>query len=405
VSSVDSNKSGSLIIALPFDLNSTKTGTTTALTSSVAAGNIVKFEAKSSNGGEIAAKTDLNASTLGLTGTTAIATTGNVVNIKIGAILTALTTPADTNLSSSSVTGFSLNGITDVQVYMTSAGTTGVTDDGLNSLPLAKGAFTDFTGAISASEALKILNLSTMDFRGTTTTPNNAPIVTTLDGNTTGSTVRWDYTNAAPVVVNPFTVAVTSDAGELNNSVTISGLPSWVTVTSATKTSQVTANSVDFNLSVDRNLTLNDTNVTTAKFKVTDEFGKANALDGNLSFFFNAYPVISVLTDANSSVTNFTKVSATSYKADLNTSKAAVSSVIFKLVNLMGEANSTVSFGSELNTTIARVAAVAGVTGEGNITIGGDSNGTTTTCGDFNITINEANGALSNIIFELNASL
>ncbi|WP_373035047.1 beta strand repeat-containing protein [Sulfurimonas sp.] len=403
VASNDSNKSGAIVVELPFEINSTKTTSNALAVPAIANGTLIKWEAKASDGNQVVAKSDINASALGVTGV--VTASGNVVTVDAKTLINQIVTAADANLTG--VTGLStgnLNGIANLQIALvdSTGAIVGVSTDGANASPIAKTSITSITGGISATEAIKVINLGTTDLRGTANTANTAPSVTSMDGNASGSTVIWNYTNAAPITNTAFTVVTTEDTGETNNSVVVSGLPSWVTVTAATVTSQAATNNMDFNLTVDLNQTLGDTN-TTSTWKVTDEFGKANTVDGNLSFFFNAYPVITVQTDANGSISNFTKVSATHYTADINTTKSTGAAVVFKVINLVGETNSTVSF-TDLNGTVSSaIAYVAGATGEGNVTLTDVNN--SNSYGDFNMTINEANGALSNVVLDFNTSI
>ena len=252
-------------------------------------------------------------------------------------------------------------------------------------------------GNVSGS-GLTIVNLAKADSRSNTTALNTAPAIGTMDGNATDSIVVVDYANAAPVSNPTFTVTTTEDTGELGNSVTVSGLPTWVTVTAATVVSTAATNNVDFNVTVDSNLSLGDTNATGIAFTVTDEFGKVNTTDGNLTYFFNAYPVVST---TSALVTNFTKVSATSYTADINTTAVGNTDIVFNLTNLMGEQNATVT--DDVNATLLAPAVVLNATtGVGTITLR-DLNESTQDA-DIAITINGTLGALANVVLDLNVS-
>jgi len=282
VASTDSNKSGSLIVQIPFDLNST----TSVIDSLVDGNTAIKYEAKSSDGAYIVTKSDVNATILSLTGDTAINTTAvsNVVRIHVGTILDNLKDKsADANLTGD--TGFAFDGITDVQVYLTdAANTVGLSADGLNSMPLAKGTFSSLAGTVAATEAIKILNLSTVDFRGITTTganvkPANVLSLTGTRAGTGANTSAWIVNNNTEINVS--LGANVTDTFEKNNTVTItSSSTADLDLNTTTLITKAKANEYS---TVGNRGEFNTTNITTVgdlnytiTTVVTDEFGEAN---------------------------------------------------------------------------------------------------------------------------------
>lgn len=209
------------------------------------------------------------------------------------------------------------------------------------------------TGNVIVAQGKRILDLKA-DSRGTIATQtNNAPTsaITSNGGTTgldntatptviaTGSSVEGKalvYNYGQGLVTELFTSTVTGDAGEVNATTTISGLPTWIKATSSTITQPAT----DLNLTVDTNATVTGHNKTLATLSFKDEFGKTDsANDENVTFMFNHAPVaVSATTpriDQNST-TGATLSTVTTVAlsdpdgiADLNASASNLDDIIF----------------------------------------------------------------------------
>ncbi|WP_373034912.1 beta strand repeat-containing protein [Sulfurimonas sp.] len=292
VAANESNNSGAINFAFPFELNATNS----VIAPTVSGASIVKYEAKASDGSQVITKSDVNASTLSLTGAVTVAS--NIVKLNVTSIASAIIGNADANLTGS--TGLTTSGISAVSMYVkdTDGAVIGVTADGLNSSPLAKGTFSSITGGLTATEALKVFNVAVTDYRTTTTGINNESNATSIKYNGGAELAAnvavqiVNYADAATTEANlVVVVAENGDTSESNATVTISGLPTWFSAEKATIVTGNAASTADFNTTVDTNLTIKDT-ISVASVKVTDEFGKVNAVDQNFTVMYNAVPVL-----------------------------------------------------------------------------------------------------------------
>ena len=402
----DSNNSGAIVVEVPFEINSTKTTSNALGVPAIAGGTLIKWEAKSSNGDQVIAKSDMNASTLGVTNV--VTASGNVVTVDANKLITKIVSAADANLTGA--TGLSpLNGISNLQIGLVDANGTivGVSTDGKNANPIAKTSITSMTGGISATEAIKVINLGTTDLRGDSNGTNKAPkfVINGLDGNVSGATVTTNYADATASNFT-FEVNTSGETGEVNNSVVVSGLPTWVKVEKSTvKSSSGTGNNqvADFNMTIDSNLSTQvDSNVT-ATFKATDEFGKYSSNnDANLSFFFNA---IAKPSTTSSLVKNWKKVDATHYTADINATEVNNTVIKISVTNMMGEANdTTVTDQNSTPTDQPYAFDLNGTTGKGTLSLR-DINASTVGATDLNVTIDDTNAPGNAVHIDFNTSI
>ena len=282
VANPDSNKTGAIVVKVPFDLNSTSG----VLAANVPAATVISYQGKSSSGNELVAK-DMNATTALVDANNAISIVNSTsVRIDVDSIITGIRTAADANLTSG-VTGLSTLGIADVKVYLEdpTGAIIGVTADGLNSLPLAKGSFSDFSGVISSAEALKALYSTTLDLRsatngisGANSAPDNAMTIGGYAADTNASTYEINATANTALDFNMTTVNAT-DTMEKNTTVAFTlgaGLTdvNLTNVSAAVKHDGVPgatgAAVIEANATADK--------LTTLKAVVTDEFGKATTV-------------------------------------------------------------------------------------------------------------------------------
>lgn len=326
----DTNISTAFAVKIPFDLNLTSG---TVATAGIAAGAKTPYQVKADDGSQIK-EYDVNATTLGLVAGD-ITAASNVVKVNLANIVTKLQAAADANVSAKKKFDGTISG---VQIFLEdSKGMIVGAKDKDTAWPLAKGSFKDTgLGKIIATDAIKILANDVVDSRSDAlpTAANGAPSFTSLDGNASGSEWQTDYANAAKAsrVVPAVTVLET---GENNNTLTVGTLPSWIKFDKASYVSTTTG-TVDVNLTTDTNLSIGDTN-TTVKFTVTDEFGKKNAADGNISFFYNATPTITAPSGVVKTGTSY-DVNGTALK------NATTKTLTFTIANVMGgiDSNDTV---------------------------------------------------------------
>lgn len=334
---------------------------------------------------------DANASGINLSGL--VTTAGS---IDVAGIINAV----DANVSATShvsamATALTTN-IANVKVILVDAAGVLTYVDGANGnqVAWAQASIAGTNGVITGSGKV-LLNLQA-DARGAATGANGAPTISAAN-------TKVNYADTAKDSNTTYTVVTTTETGELNNSITVTGLPTWVTVTNATKVNQTADNdTVDFNLTTDSNLTIGDTN-TTAKWSVTDEFGKTTAgtSDANISYFFNAIPTISVA--SNAGLTNWTKVTATHYTVDMNASKVS-GSIVLTVGSMMGETNSTADMKyTDLNTSVTRVTDLNSTTGVGSMTLT-DINASTQPS-DMNVTLIETAGGNTPVVVDFNTSI
>jgi len=203
-----------------------------------------------------------------------------------------------------------------------------------------------------------------------------------------------DYKNAAPVTNGAYRIVTSGDDNESNNTVTISGAPTWMTINGAktivSQTGTGTTQNADFNVTIDTNQTIGDTN-TTVTYKVTDEFGKANATDGNVTYFFNALPNASVKTAGK--LTHFNGTFPTSiFTADINATDANGTTTTFNVENCMGGCTVTAkdNNGTSITATVIKNIDINATTGKGTFDYFiNDLN--VTGASDTNITITDSN--------------
>ena len=290
----DANISSSIVASIPFDLNLTTSGGSTGVvaTAGIAATSLIPYQVKSQDGSETVAKTDINASTVGLA-TTDIRTnvTTNILTINVGNIVTALKSIGDGNTTTDLET---FNGISDVQVMIADAsGKIMGAKSATVTLPLAKATFSDIgLGSITGVEAYKLVALPTLDMRtGVVTAANAAPdnnlsISGALVNSGAGS--LYDTNATARIVLNNntrYSITLdnsTSDSWEDNTTAAFT-FGAMLTDQNSSylsdrikkdSTSAVTAtNALDVNTS--DTTTAGELN-TTISTVITDEFGETN---------------------------------------------------------------------------------------------------------------------------------
>jgi len=311
VSQNDSNLSGALVVSVPFDLNATNG----ILAVNVPASTLIPYEVKASDGSEVVVKSDVNATTMSLSGTNAVSAAGKVLTMNIGTIVkNVLTKSADNNLTSPKTPNLNIKSISNIQVYLKDASgkIIGTDTAGTNGIPLAKGTLNGIAGSISATEALKIFNLGDADLRGTVTdaniAPNNVFTIGNADANNSVAATDSNISdfNSMPILNNnsPFDMNVTSqtvDTIEKNTTVAFT-FGNYITDKNTSNVSKLIKNNTDGNTSsafdVNTTLTTADTNLTTTITMVaTDEFGDANTTTMNV--LINRAPVRVTGVDGN----------------------------------------------------------------------------------------------------------
>ena len=334
-----------LTVYLPIDINATEGVITASLNPSA----LISYEGVTAAG--TIKSGEANASALGLTASSIVTNNLNVghsdkysLDINGDSLISGI----DSNMSN--VFDLDLSSVASVQAALvdTDAITqkvSGDATDGYNTSYWGTTTVSSITGAITKT-GKTILNLTgdkLADMRATFSGENAESNVTNVDVNGsgasagTGFTTTYAYADAAKFT-QMMNVATYSETNEVNNSVSISGLPTFITAAKSTIVAAAASTTADFNLTVDTNLsTMVDTNTTVA-LKVTDEFGKVNTTDANVSFFFDAIPTLAT---TNVKVRNFTKVDSTHYTADINATDINNTAVVFTMTNVMGEANTT----------------------------------------------------------------
>jgi len=366
----DSNESGSLTVEVPFELNATDG----SLDVTVPAGAAVPYEAKASDGSEIVAKTDFNASTLGVDGTNVISASGKVLTINVASILENVgNNSADSNLSDGKDMKLDLKDISDAKVYLVDVDgkVVGTDDSGESFVPLAKGTIVSPTGTIAATEAIKIIDNSVVDLRANRTGKNAKPTITSAAASTT--TVQVDQNTTLDLNITGLNA---NDTWEKNTTLAIS-LLSKNTDGNATEAFMTLA---DINNTAVKALDGNDSYDQPALWKYTkntytgtttgrhptatyaihavDEFGAVGA-DKNITLTLNRLPAINT--------TKYTAGAATKIDANTTTYPAFFTDIdgddmnattVFDIANT--DTNATIDTNHDMNVTY---------TTDGNLTI------------------------------------
>ena len=410
----DTNNSSSVVAEIPFDLNISNG---TVYTAGINAGSIIKYQVKSLDGSEVVSKSDINASTItgivtGVAGDVKVS--GDILKFNVANILTALKNAGDANTTANLE---SFDGIADVQVLLKDSsgsivGATGTTSAPVY-LPLAKANFTDIgTGAITGAEAIKLVSNSTVDMRGDSTGANTVPVISAITAGSTLNDINTTaVTNSATmlaktIVMNAgqgdvnITAAInaTVTGNENNNSVVLTESCAFIDLN---KTSFITDTTDAVTITIDTNATPSSyTTASVLTAKVTDEFGKANTADANVSFLINRGPVFTTNTQvydvnvsgqaAAESNTSTSVVSVTDDGTyDLNTtitgSNASVN--IIKYYDYRGTALAAVSDVNISATLDANLTSIVGTLADSTGVITWDVNSSTVGGGDYNVTV------------------
>ena len=277
------------------------------------------------------------------------------------------------------------------------------------------------TGNALTAEGKSILNVTANMRSGVTTGANSAPSITSFQPQTANSGVsivssagaisatETAALSGATIVINEGTgdvtdtyrVVLNDEATENNTTGVLSSLPSWVTVTSATLVGAANDGNLDFNLTIDGNATVSGHGSDMAYVKLTDEFGKVNSTDTNVTFMFNHAPTavagtvdvnISAATanDANRSTT--ITLSDTDGIADLNSSASggleAIS--ITALYGYNGDANTSgydVNWSATSDNNITSIAGYIAESGTLAFDVNTTAHGATSNITDGNVTV------------------
>lgn len=248
---------------------------------------------------------DANLSSLGLT--KAGIFTSNTFDIS--ELISKIDTNASTEAKAADTSSFSTKIVT-VKAGLVDAG------NALQKVDSSTGDTLGWTSITANGVSAKpILTSATYDMRGTATGVNTAPAATAITPSTStldalvhlaadGTVTANEATEAlsgATLVVNDIDagditkyldITVSGDNNEKNDSVSISGLPTWITANNNN-----VKNGEDLNITIDGNASVSGHDTTMATINVKDEFGETNSSkDLNVSFMFNHAPVITAKT-------------------------------------------------------------------------------------------------------------